>query len=1078
MSRLILFFMLIFSFSFSASSQEIDDCGHVDGDVIPYDTTICKKDRAFNILYGLFPNIYSEMSGVVTLEELSDDALQEKIKSTNYNRADGIFSFIYKMFFDLAKWLIGIYAAFYLFDLLSRYIKDGDLTQGGRYKPHKMVGGAMSSVFLLIPYKALFMGQVIVFSLSIMSLGMANFIHSTFVSAQQSRLNMQWEETLTAYADGTIETVPESLKYTTHKEDRHNHLSRKFYEQLIMVELCRKQSADYLLKEVSGQISPSQVDGFRRCFYGSSGVVNVSAPKIAWSKEQSLDTMPSFLTLKAQTGKGVYDDSMSAISQGFIDFELVPNGNPSCSIDYYQNEYYKCGSLDFFDANWEQNPFTTIVGGAFLQDVLMGVNSSISIESSPSDIARLARSGWSRIMNKIDSEKVGWNEAELNSVINLNVMDVESFNQHMRDKKEAEDKRDVFYAKNTNAIRQFAAFYYRTVMNSVMFGRVTFLDYDSGNDSTADERSDFSTLVGHMEVVAPLAKIVEEANCTLSDFNLPDSVSGISYAVSEQDTSPESKISFRCVDWSDKSILGHYPDLDGFSQDERRKFLTDRYGELVLEYDKSLKAAYLKLSNVRKAVESAFIEDSNLIRGENIWVTMRQEGFLSMANYAYVMNEEYQTVREQIRYVTNNFSTSSFDADRQMLSESIGYDDRDEGLAYPFFDEGRLAMSYVDDQFQSVDPLVSNARFIQSKMALHYERSLNDDMADSILDSLGDIWSFTSDFESFGMSQMKLYQPGVKEACMNDVSKCPFPTKDPFIQLNQFGHSVVNAANAYIVAVASGKIALMAIPKVVGFFTSKGGSTSKGGTLSKQIDKLVSKTVGGASAFVAGKVLAEFGGKIIDSTLVLVMMVWVLGAALAYLLPLIPFLFVYFGFAAWVLIVVMTSFAVFIFSIYLIRYNEKQQDIVKSAVHYGGQILFRLPLHYISLLFAWYFFYGVSYFIANTVGLVNMGLSDGSGGLFGFLHEIFSWITVAFIFFFGLKMSFDVVEDLTGELIRKLGMEHKDAKDKVNDVIKAVLFDQAQEAANNMGDKGKSGKKSPERDTYNKAVNKLQGMNK
>lgn len=1076
MRGLIFFVLLIMSAS--SMSQEIDPCGHVDGNVTPYDTTICKNDRAFNVLYSLFPNVYREVSKISSLDELNDEALQEKMLHSGYSRADSVFELLYALFFDIAKWLMVIYSVFYLFDLGSRYIKDGDLTQGGRYKSHKMVGGVMSSVFLLVPYKNFFMGQIIVFSLSILSLGMVNFIHSTFVSAQQERLEVQWEETLTANADGRTEINPENLEHSTLKEDRHNHLSRKFYEHLVMVELCRKQSADYLLKEVSGQVSPSEVEGFRSCFYGSKEKVSMANKTTAWLQEHSELTSPSFITLRPQSGKGIYDDSRSIVSQGFIDFELAQNESPSCSVDDHENKYYKCGSLEFFDANWEQSPFTTIVGGDFLQDVLMDVNSAISLDSSPSDIATLARSGWSRIMQKIDSEIGDWDESALNRPLNLNVMSVENFNKHMREKREIEDKKSVLYAKNSNAMRQFASFYYRTVMNSLMFGRVSSLHSDSGTINSVDGRSEISTLVSHMETIRPLAKIVEEANCTLSPFNLQDSISGVSYITGADDTSPESKISFRCVNWEDKTVAGYHPELEEATEDDRREFLVKRYDELVLEYETKMKAAYSKLSNARKAVEAAFIEDSNLIRGENIWVTMRQEGFLSMANYAFVMNEEYQTVREQIRYITNNFTAVSLNADRQMLSASLYYSDRDEGLAYPYFDEGRLAISYLDDQFKSVDPLVSRTGFIQSKMALHFDRTFDEDNLKTILHSLGDIWSFPSDFESFGMSELKLYQPGVKEACMNDVSKCPFPTKDPFIQLNQFGHSIVNAGNAYIAAVAGGKIVAMMLQKtgiVSKFFRKEGGSTSSG-WMAKQFDSIKSKAYGVASALVVGEILAEFGGKIVDATLVLVMMMWILGAGLAYLMPLIPFLFVYFGFIAWVLIVFMTSFSVFIFSVYLIRYNEKQKDIVRSAVHYAGQILFRLPLQYISLLFAWYFFYAVSYFIANTVGLVNMGLADGSGGLFGFIHEIFSWVTVAFVFFFGLKMSFNVVEDLTGELIRKLGMEHKDAKDKVNDVIKAVLFDQAQEAANNMGEKGKSAQKSPERSAYNKALKKMQGM--
>jgi len=1067
----------LLSLSFSAFSQERDTCGHVDGNVTPYDSTICENDRAFGVLYSLFPNIYREVSEIAALDEMTDEALQAKINQSGYSRADSVFELLYALFFDLAKWLMLIYAAFFLFDLGSRYIKDGDLTQGGRHKPHKMVGGLMTSAFLLVPYKNFFMGQIIVFSLSITSLGMANFLHSTFVSAQQERLEVQWDELLTAQANGTVEMDPEEIGFNTFKEDRHNHAARKFYEHLVLVEICRKQSADYLLKAVSDQIPPSQVEGFRDCFYGSKNRITVADKKVKWDQETDNTTLPSFLTLSMQDGSGIRHNSTTIETHSVVNFALTPNQNPTCAIQDYDPRGYDCGNIEFFDANWEQSSFTSIVGGLFLNGVLLEVNRAITLDSSPADVAKIARDGWSKIMNKLDSEMGDWTEAELNRTVLTTAMSAEELNEHMREEKELEDKRKILYAKNSNAIRQFSSFYYRSVMNSMLIGRVSSIHTDAGSFNGIDTKSEFSALTHHLKTVSPLAKLVEEANCTMTGFNLANSEAGLSYVSSSDGTAPESKISYRCVDWENKTILGYYPDL---TEEERREFLIGRYEVLVNKYDTEMKKAYLKLANIRKAVESAFIEDTNLLRTDNIWVTMRQEGFLSMANYAFVMNEEYQTVREHIRYITNSFTTSFVPGDSQMLSMSLYYNQRDEGLVYPDFSEGRNVLMFLDDQFKSVDPLVNRASFIQSKMALHFDRMYDDGFVNSILRSLGDIWSFSSDFESFGMSELKLYQPGVKEACMSDVTKCPFPTKDPFIQLNQFGHSVVNAANSYIAAVAIGKVGATLIKKqsqIAKYLSGLAGGGSVSSTwYGKALDWITAPAYSKGSAMLAGEMLASFGGKIIDATLVLVMMMWVLGAALAYLLPLIPFLFVYFGFIAWILIVFMTSFAVFIFSIYLIRYNEKQKDIIKSAVHYAGQILFRLPLQYVSLLFAWYFFYAVSYFIANTIGLANMGLTDGGGGLFGFIHEIFSWITVAFVFFFGLKMSFNVVEDLTGELIRKLGMEHKDAKDKVNDVIKAVLFDQAQEAAEKVGEDGKSGNKSPERDAYNEGVQKLRGM--
>tara|TARA_R110001583_G_scaffold85368_2_gene223697 strand:- start:17298 stop:20543 length:3246 start_codon:yes stop_codon:yes gene_type:complete len=1076
MRYFLLLSLVLFSLYGNAQEQALDSCGHVDGNVDPYSSTICKDDRAFNIMYSLFPNIYREVSEFSKLDELNDEELRKLVTKSGYSRADGVFELLYALFFDVSKWLLMIYVGLYLLDLLSRMLKDGSITQGGRHSPHTMVAGIMTSTALLIPAKGMFFGQVIVFVLSVVSLGLANTVHSTFVSAQQERIEVQWEDALTAEADGTRMQNAENFDTSTFKEDRHNYMARKFYQSLVMTELCRKQSADYLLKEVAQMIQPSEVAQFRSCMYGSDENIKMSSQKVSWDKEAGDTTMPSFMTLSVEEGAGINDDGTKILSHNNIAFELVPSTNPSCSIPKYENRYFQCGKMEFVNPNWEQSPFTSVVGGEFLQSVLMSVNSTINLSSSPEDIASKARNGWSTILQKINDEMGTWSEEDLSASLSANEMSVEDFNGYMRDKKELEEKREILFAKNSNALRQFAAFYYRSVMNNLMFGQVSSYLNDSSSINAIDNRSDFDSIVHHMKVVRPIAKIVEEANCTITAFNLSDSSKGLEYSNAASDTTPEGNLSFRCVDWETSSVLGLLS-LDGLDEDAKRQKIIEHYNALSIKYEDELREAYITLANQRKALEAAFIEDSKMIRQENIWVVMRQEGFLSMANYAFVMNEEYQTVREHIRYITNNFNVSMTSAERQMLSMSLYYDPQKEGLAYPYFDEGRNVMSKVDDQFKSIDPLVSRASFVQSKMAIHFDKMYDDGMISSILRSLGDIWSFSSQFQSFGMSQMKLYQPGAKEACMNDVSKCPFPTKDPYIQLNQFGHSVVNASNAYLMSVASGKVFSMLVQRsgLIAKFTSRfTGNRGEIKSSNSILEKVQSKAYGFASAIVVGQVIAEFGGKIIDSTLVLVLMMWVLGAALAYLLPLIPFLFVYFGFVAWILIVFMTSFAVFIFSIYLVRFSEKRKDIVRSATHYAGQILFRLPLQYVSLIFAWYFFYAVSYFIANTIGLVNIGLGDGNGGgLFGFLYEIFAWITVAFVFFFGIKLCFDVVEDLTGELIKKLGMEHKDSKDKVNDVIKAVLFDQAQEAAQNVGQKGSKSKVSKERNLYEEAKKKL-----
>ena len=145
MRYFLLLSLVLFSLYGNAQEQALDSCGHVDGNVDPYSSTICKDDRAFNIMYSLFPNIYREVSEFSKLDELNDEELRKLVTKSGYSRADGVFELLYALFFDVSKWLLMIYVGLYLLDLLSRMLKDGSITQGGRHSPHTMVAGIMTS---------------------------------------------------------------------------------------------------------------------------------------------------------------------------------------------------------------------------------------------------------------------------------------------------------------------------------------------------------------------------------------------------------------------------------------------------------------------------------------------------------------------------------------------------------------------------------------------------------------------------------------------------------------------------------------------------------------------------------------------------------------------------------------------------------------------------------------------------------------------------------------------------------------------------------------------------------------------
>ena len=69
-----------------------------------------------------------------------------------------------------------------------RVLKGDDLNDAseGKDTPMSTAGGVIAGSMFLLPYKNFFVGQMVVFSLGIGALSMANFFYSMFLSGNQA----------------------------------------------------------------------------------------------------------------------------------------------------------------------------------------------------------------------------------------------------------------------------------------------------------------------------------------------------------------------------------------------------------------------------------------------------------------------------------------------------------------------------------------------------------------------------------------------------------------------------------------------------------------------------------------------------------------------------------------------------------------------------------------------------------------------------------------------------------------------------------------------------------------------------
>ena len=666
---------------------------------------------------------------------------------------------------------------------------------------------------------------------------------------------------------------------------------------------------------------------------------------------------------------------------------------------------------------------------------------------------------------------------------------------HVEKRTKEQTARELVKFKNNEPLRQLASFYHLSVMNAVTVGKVEIqkplIDVEaviSGNYPTFVERlsnaSSLSPLLFHFEKSQKLADDIEEMQCFMYNYNLRDSEKVLPY-LSGKDKSISGKYQFRCVDYEGLSIVG-IQDL-GEAEDVRRERLINLYNAKVLELKTNMEANIVKMAAHRRGVEKSMSSAIGSVRGENIWVRIRQEGLLSMATYMFALNSEMEMNAEHVSYLVNNFDVSPVNVDQHMISNDLKYNFDKYNWMFPWYNEGLSALSKVGKEYSTVDPLVSRSDWIRIALDTKRQSIIRTGGASEVESMLNGIFDINSKVNNLGIDNGT--KEGYQERCLADPRECPFPTKDPFLELTKLGHTLVNTSAGFfgVYFAIKGVTAASALSGNAGDVAKK--TFDKFATLNKQTGSVsnngILKSVGGLFGKGFKMVSDTFGlmdkimGALMSSLGLVMVLLFIIGAFLAYVLPLIPYLYIYLNFVAWVMVVFMASFSVFLWAMYWTRFQENKDMLLRSMYHYGGQILLKPLLSLTSLLFAWYFFYAASFFIGMTLG----GFLNGAAGdswIADVYHSLFKWFIIVVVYFYALKYIMGSIDDMTSDMLSKLGIEEKSSKDRVNDIIKLVLYEKSEEYTQKMVEKMANKQSSAEKKHAEvaKAINDIENRSK
>lgn len=1022
---LVLFSLSSFTFAQESATPISQECGlNEDGSIAIADGTLCKQDIAFGNIYEIFPSLVEELKPIWKLNFFQSvgDEPETQILLGDYH-GDAVFFVLFKLFFYLVILVLVVYSLFLVIHAIIRVLKGESLMAADFSEDDTKswsIGAIVAGLFLF-PFKNFFIGQMMVFSLGILSLSLANLTSSVFYAGNQAVFN-----------DYTNPVIVEEESVTNGVWERHSFMADSYYRYLTTMALCQEETASY---KVTASHWSTTADDYRKRYACELG--ENENDKFLAHHWYDTNSTPPFAWYDTAYGadKGVGKYRFSSIKD--IVFETAPTKTSYCKVEDNTLKSHACGGVTIYNANWANNPLITLLDEPVeLFEIIDSMEKAINPAMDAESLKVVVATHWGELRTLLST---AFNETSAAAQLVEEDNHLVALDNEIMDKRSAlnriyEDSARPHYQNASKLLHQ-------TAMNALLFGSKH--EYEqihsvrSGARKTGKLELRENGIASHFSNAQALAKWVRRAQCVDYPEDLVHTATTLSFLQGETPLLP-STASARCLDMDDESILEYVGNLGEQEEEAFRDNAIARFAQIEDSFADEWDNRVGLLTAQRRAIESSFSESVTEGTLNRWWVDARQKGYLGIATYLKNISQVVETYKNDVRQITNtyqfmqpNFNTKyvSFD-----VEEKSGSSVRFRAFSYA----GDEVLNSTYPLFKKVDPLVSSAQWLMQREMLLRQKPLDNGNVDTDSFKIFEMIDLSKDyFDRLGISFS--YKDNQQGLCLTDPTQCPFPLSDPLVELSLLGHDLVDAGIEFF------SLALP-IKYISGTVLKRNASSQEGAVVeSKDIEK-VKNAMGGLGAVIFGLVdIASVGVDLMYDLLgPLMVAVTIMGAALAYLLPIVPEVYLYMKFIAWFMVLVMASFSVLLWCLFIVRFKEKR-DIIKSAgLHYGVEIMFSPTLATIATIFAYYFFYVVAFAVGSTsIFLSGLPLFESDSVIRNFFDTLFSLVLIFFIFIMGLRYVYQLMEDMMGELLTRLGVNHKAMDDKVGDFVKALLFDKA-----------------------------------
>lgn len=996
----ILIFLFFQSLTINLFADVSNDCAVNNDKVKEYSYEICQEDESFRVLYEMFPRLFDEglfaFGDFGEIEELKSNP--EVALDNQYKKFSNLFYEIFKSMSTLVTYLIMFFVFYNVFFTILKTTEEGGFIDYNRESLLKTVGYSGVTIFLLLPVGNLITAQIILLALAVLGISLANYIYGYYLASLQT-----------------------NIEYVASEEDKESRFliddysntgaataSKSYVSQLTKIALCRETTSQYIMTQESFSTNTSNLEERRFCSAGEETFNKIND----YIKESNEPEYPSFFNVSYDDVKQLTGGTLAQNKN--IKFGIMENRN--CPTDLIRS--YSCGEITTHVPKIGDNYLINIYGFEKFINKMISVSNSLSLTGNNQSIIE---NGWESIKNDILNEINVQAKKDKNNISDGELTKI----------KIAEE---IYYKRDLMQLKRVSYIYHQLMLNSLTSGLSLHTYENDGywdsilnlfSENFEKNHENFNAFQRDWSKVNSLAKKIQKNHCQLNSNNLNNSHTFVDRL--NKGSFFGSGTSARCVDFDLMQVYG--VDFEGRPIEKLEGM--KKSAELIKEITEEFEEISQEIFNRRVAVEMSFINSLKEMQDENLLNDIRKRGWLTMPRYIMEFSKDIKVNNTYIKALIGSNGFKPLAMERNMVSyEIMGDPEIFNNSFIPYTGLSNVFKSFIDQKEEN-SVYNNNATFTQSLIESDKEKFLRGDqnLTEYIFTTLNPIEPLK---ETLGLDMVENLTDvdenlALIEECQKDIDKCPIPKKDPIVELNRYGHYLINNSLQYFAILVSLK-GLASFGKGVKNYNENLENkkslqeTFTGGVVEgKNGSKKGKKSFMSASLSYLGDAL-DIISDILSGIGFLVVMLFFVGVFLAYILPLIPLLYFVIGFLGWLLMVIQTLMIVPVWAVYFIKYKDYKDIINSAAKTYGLQIVLKPSFMVIGLMFSWELIKVALFFVNVTIfPLLNAMSSDTT--LLSFTQNVV--FLMIFVFIIGIMISFvlNVMQNLSDQLLTILDVQ-------------------------------------------------------